>query len=731
MSNKIKIILKKSKLIKQKPIIQSNIKISEQKDIIPNKYKEKNKQCIILGCNNLATYGTKDKKIEERCINHKLSNDTYIKNVNKLCQEENCLIRATFGIKGTKKGIYCLEHNTKGYIKVVGKKCYIIDCYISPSYGIEGTKKPIYCKNHIPKNTDIKYVNVVDKKCLKCSKQSTFGIKGTKNPLYCLEHKNKEHVDVINKKCIGDNGQCIKNPLFGTIDTMKAEYCKEHKPNHSYIDVISKQCEHEGCYTHATFGKINTKKLQFCVKHCPDDTYIRINSKKCKEEGCNTRPSYGTIEDKIAIYCKKHGLVNNCIYIPNKSCIFCDSMAIYTNIETNKVEVCKLHIPKDKTDLYIFKGGKRCIDANCNTFASYGERNTKNLIYCKKHCPNTIDYTDNKHDKCTTCDKIPVFGLKGTKDPIYCSSCIPINEKDKYMNVVDKQCIYSNCTTLPTFGKFGTKLREYCFEHKIDNTYVNVKDKTCIIKGCNKKPNCNYIGYSASHCSEHKQKGMILNPLVKCSLCTTSKKKIATKVKDKLYYCDEHDIKDTIDIHNICSICFIIINPQEYICKSCESSKIDGKTIKRKIKELEVKQKLEDSNIDIYLYDKIITNGCSKRRPDFIINCNWGYIIIEVDEYQHNKKSYTCECEISRMKEIYFDIRLEEGKILFIRYNPDSYKPSYGDTFTINEKLDSLMKIIKNYMNNEINNHLEVLYLFYDGYTQLTPEIDIINPYEK
>jgi hypothetical protein len=26
---------------------------------------------------------------------------------------------------------------------------------------------------------------------------------------------------------------------------------------------------------------------------------------------------------------------------------------------------------------------------------------------------------------------------------------------------------------------------------------------------------------------------------------------------------------------------------------------------------------------------------------------------------------------------------------------------------------------------------LELHYLFYDGYTQLTPEIDIINPYEK
>ena len=53
-------------------------------------------------------------------------------------------------------------------------------------------------------------------------------------------------------------------------------------------------------------------------------------------------------------------------------------------------------------------------------------------------------------------------------------------------------------------------------------------------------------------------------------------------------------------------------------------------------------------------------------------------------------------------------------------------------TFQTNYLFSVFMVIdffINTNMNNEINNHLEVLYLFYDGYTQLTPEIDIINPY--
>ena len=43
------------------------------------------------------------------------------------------------------------------------------------------------------------------------------------------------------------------------------------------------------------------------------------------------------------------------------------------------------------------------------------------------------------------------------------------------------------------------------------------------------------------------------------------------------------------------------------------------------------------------------------------------------------------------MKEIYFDIGEEYGKVIFIRYNPDNYVPSFGKQF---ESLDRLKSLI-------------------------------------
>ena len=151
------------------------------------------------------------------------------------------------------------------------------------------------------------------------------------------------------------------------------------------------------------------------------------------------------------------------------------------------------------------------------------------------------------------------------------------------------------------------------------------------------------------------------------------------------------------------------------ICTSCDQ--FDGKTIKRKLKELIVKQYLGENNVEINFYDKIYPGGCSKRRPDFVISREWGRIIIEVDEFQHNRKNYPCECEITRMKQIYFDIGEEYGKVIFIRYNPDNYIPSIGKPFETLERLKSLVYWINRYSSKEPENYLTVQYLFYDGYT--------------
>ena len=69
-----------------------------------------------------------------------------------------------------------------------------------------------------------------------------------------------------------------------------------------------------------------------------------------------------------------------------------------------------------------------------------------------------------------------------------------------------------------------------------------------------------------------------------------------------------------------------------------------------------------------YLIKKI-ADGCSKRRPDAILDLGYHVIIVEVDENQHIE--YDCSCENKRLMEISKDIG--HRPIVFIRFNPDKY----------------------------------------------------------
>lgn len=70
--------------------------------------------------------------------------------------------------------------------------------------------------------------------------------------------------------------------------------------------------------------------------------------------------------------------------------------------------------------------------------------------------------------------------------------------------------------------------------------------------------------------------------------------------------------------------------------------------------------------------DRKIEDGCSKRRPDLLLDLGYKVIIIEVDEYKHS--SYTVECETRRLNDISLDLGCRP--IQMIRFNPDAYTNS-------------------------------------------------------
>jgi hypothetical protein len=331
------------------------------------------------------------------------------------------------------------------------------------------------------------------------------------------------------------------------------------------------------------------------------------------------------------------------------------------------------------------KNGRICKYSTCEKQPAYGIKGTKKAEYCVEHKPE--GYVDVKHKTCLMCEKRPTYGINGTKKAEYCVDHKP----EGYVDVKSKTCLM--CEKLPTYGIKGTKKAEYCVEHKPEG-YVDVVNKTCLM--CEKQPHYGVAGYSAEYCATHKDKFMIIHP---------------TKVK-------VGDFKE-------CAYCKNKIHYRQDFCRSCNNYNKTGKTFNRGKKELEIKLLLQENKIE-FKHDTIIPEGCSKRRPDFYINTNRGIIILEIDEHQHNRKGYTCECEVTRMKQIYMDCCV--SNVLFIRYNPDAYISLKGRPYGKDKRENYLIEYLKDSMFKDSFQKLTVVYLFYDGFYN-SPEIDEINPY--
>jgi len=136
-----------------------------------------------------------------------------------------------------------------------------------------------------------------------------------------------------------------------------------------------------------------------------------------------------------------------------------------------------------------------------------------------------------------------------------------------------------------------------------------------------------------------------------------------------------------------------------YLCSYCNPNK---KTKRLKTKELKVKTFLEEQGYK-FIYNKKcnIDKSCQTYFPDFMIDCNSFFIIIECDEDAHS--SYDPECERIRENNICFALGLP---CVFLRFNPDKKK------INMKTKEKILKSYIEFYKNKTICDN-ETIYLFY------------------
>ena len=113
-----------------------------------------------------------------------------------------------------------------------------------------------------------------------------------------------------------------------------------------------------------------------------------------------------------------------------------------------------------------------------------------------------------------------------------------------------------------------------------------------------------------------------------------------------------------------CLVCFIHIHPEKPVSRNY------------KTKEKAVVDRVIDRYSDLtWIWDKRIQDGCSRKRPDLLVDLGTHILIIEVDEQAHS--DYNCSCENIRLHGICCDVGYRP--VIMIRFNPDSYETLEGE----------------------------------------------------
>jgi len=408
---------------------------------------------------------------------------------------------------------------------------------------------------------------------------------------------------------------CSKSAIFALAETPKIKYCKSHA-SEEMIDVVNKRCH---CGGRAHYGLPEDKTGSVCGKHASKEM-INLSVKPCNFQGCKKQPCFGI--DK-PIRCLEH-IEEGMFDVKNSKCSHakCKTRPCFGLPEDNKATFCKKHKEENMIDL------AHTMCALCNVRACYG---VTKATHCAKHKEEGMaNVVSNKCDY-EGCELIPHFGVKG-KTPTHCSK----HKEEKMIDLKHSKCEYMGCDTQAVFGLDSGKV-SHCSKHK-SKDMIDIKSKKCEDEICEKIATFGIKGGSPTHCFNHKCNKMV-DVKHKTSLCT---------------HCGLFRYKN---YKPYCASCYYHLNPE------------DERSRNYKTKENTIIGLLKQVYTEL-VQDKAVEGGCSKRRPDGLIDLLTHSIVIEIDEDQHS--SYDQICENKRAMQLFTD--LGSRPIIFIRLNPDSYQ---------------------------------------------------------
>lgn len=670
-------------------------------------------KCEVEGCTiKKANFNFPGEAKGRRCGKHKLENMINLSTRKCNFSEEGkpCLERAVYGIPG-KSPEKCSTHKHPEMINLTHAKCDFkkdgIKCYKVRIYGFIG-EKATKCGDH----REDGMINVTAKKCeyvhpeskKKCLTMPIYGFE-TEKVSRCFEHKLPGMIDIKNQSKICTfsdpitHKNCIIRASYG-IQGEKATRCKTHKLD-NMINVVNKRCEM--CETIATFGfrkgegkgegKGEKEGIRRCKSHIVDgmadlchDTCLGTDE---NEDSCTSRPNYGFPGGK-AEYCSKHKL-EGMKDIVSKRCSYasCDVRPSF-NFEGLKPEFCLKH----KSSNMVRVTGSICEVEGCKIRARYNYETETGPKRCTAHIlDGMINFCE---DQCDECEKRAYYAASLQDDPIKCK-----NHKLKNMvKVLHKErpkC--EKCHLGASYGSLFQK-KNHCFGHKLSNEF-KINNPICVMEGCKEK------AYFTDDGSSYPRR------------------------------CETHALNNDVNIvESPCKMCGLtyLLNEKTGLCDTCND--VEVKKI-HKVKENETLHYLQSNGVIFTIKDSIPEYACNTYRPDAVIDLTYFILILEIDEFQH--KSYQEDCEKIRMMSLHQDYG--GIPVVFIRYNPDSYKIRLEDgTKKIinpsNSRLSDLLGLIRRfqYLKEVYETNplppLSVCYMFYNGYTG-APNVQKIDVLEE
>ena len=397
------------------------------------------------------------------------------------------------------------------------------------------------------------------------------------------------------------------------------------------------------------------------------EQYITEDKVKKKNRKCE--------HGKIKYYCKECGGTGLCKHERRKDrCKDCGGSSLCNH---NRIK----YECKECTGSAFCKHGKhktRCKECGGSGICKHGKTKT----YCKECSTNTYCIHNREKRRCKDCGGTGI--CKHGRDKIKCKECdgsaFCIHNKWKH---ICKDCCGSS---ICIHGKH----KRLCLECGGQDLCIHNKQK----KGCKE---CGGSDFCKHGKRKRRCKECGGHDLCKSSWCETLVRK---------------------KYEGYCLYCFMYLFPDKKVARNY------------KTKEKDVVDRVKETYPDFdWIHDKKVQDGCSKRRPDLLLDLGYHIIIIEIDEYQHS--GYDTSCENKRLMELSQDVH--HRPIVFIRFNPDKYVDSEGNTikscWRLNKsgvmtvmktkeeewikRIDKLKETIQFWIVNSSDKTVEIVELFY------------------